>query len=150
MTREELYKLYLFELSLYSETVRSLSEDDILKQYAGVSSFNDLEWVDIYDGVERVGFILITTYEHCPAAYDYHIMETFILPKSRKKGLVKNTLLGFIKNHPGSYGLFILNRNVTAIGFWKRFLRNKEVEKIVPQSGLDIPSQCFELAFKTE
>ncbi len=150
MTRQDLYKLYLFELSLYSPSIREMSEVDIVNNYNNVCNFSDLEWIDIYNGFEKVGFILITTGSHCPAAYDYHIMETFILPKSRKKGLVKNTLLGFIKNHPGSYGLFILNRNVTAIGFWKRFLRNKEVEKIAPQSGLDIPSQCFELAFKTE
>ena len=147
MTRDKLYELYIRELSLYSEALRGYTNEDIARQYETVSHFDDLTWIDIYDGLEKVGFILITDFDHCPPNYGYYVMETYIHPKYRKKGLVTKTLLAFIENHPSSYGLHILKGNIDAISFWTKFFKHKEVKQIEARSGMDIPAQCIETGF---
>ena len=150
MTRERLYELYIAELATYSEGLKQLSRKDIRLQYETVSNLSDLDWVDIYDGVEVVGFVLITNGSHCPVNYDYHIMETYILPGKRKKGLVHRTILDYIGKHPGTYGLFILNLNIKAVAFWKRFLENKAIEKLDITKNPNVPQLCFEVGFSTK
>ena len=118
MTREKLYSSYINELKFFNPELQTQSDADVLKSYEEVSKFRDLTWIDIYSGPECVGFLLIASMEHCPPDADYLIMETYIHPNHRGKGLMYNSIhKQFLKN-PGNYGLFILNANIDAHKFW--------------------------------
>ena len=153
-SREQLYRDYISELKIYNPNLIFMDNDQIFKNYAEVSSFSDLEWIDIYHGVECVGFVLLTNGSHCPPGYDWFVMECFVEEKYRKQHLMTQALDKIIEAHHGSFGLFILSRNVVAASFWKNYLdreRTKENTKIeqIPVTENSIPSgiDCYELAF---
>jgi predicted acetyltransferase len=118
MTRERLYRSYIEELKFFNPMLQTKSVEDAIADYNAVSQFEDLTWIDLYDGIENVGFILVVTGEHCTADADYMIMETYVHPEHRGKGIAFAGVENLFKNNPGNCGLFILNTNIEAHKFW--------------------------------
>lgn len=71
--------------------------------------------VDINDK----GFFIIGKNDNCHPDFDYYIIDTYLDPKYRRQHIMQNAINNFIKNHKGSYMLFILNNNDPAHMFWK-------------------------------
>lgn len=129
MTREHLYKAYIEELKFFNPLLRNRTEASILADYDTVSKFKDVIWIDLFNGPETVGFILIATGEHCTIDADYLIMETYVHPKYRSKGVCYKMINRIFKKNPGKYGMFILNSNIEAHKFWNK-VRNGYPKKI--------------------
>ena len=73
------------------------------------------EWVD----VEGVGFIVISKGADRHPGCDYYIIDAYIEPESRRKGLMKKAILEYARTHKGKYCLEIINNNIAARKFWK-------------------------------
>ena len=123
MTRDRLWKSYIEELKFYNPTLLSQTAEDMLASYENVSHFSDLTWIDLYDGPEVVGFILIVSGSHCPEDADYFIMEAYIQGTHRGKGIVYKAIDSIFKENPGKVGLYILNSNLVAFKFWYKVLK---------------------------
>lgn len=157
-SRQELYHNYLNELKMFNPNLILLKAEDIFKNYKEVSQFRDLEWIDIYHGVEIVGFILLTNGPHCPVAYDWFVMECYVDPKYRRKHLMKNAMQKVIQSHPGTFGMFILSKNKVAADFWNNFIQRKEPKSVdsycyaqsleVARNSVPSGIDCFERAFQ--
>ena len=117
MTRERLYRSYIEELCFFNPQLR---DRDSLKDFLEVSNFSDLTWIDLYYGPEVVGFILVVNGEHCTPDADFMIMETYMHPDYREKGIVFRAIENLFANNPGRWGLFILNLNKGARKFWRQ------------------------------
>ena len=128
MTRERLYRAYIEELKFFNPILRTQTNKDILANYKEVSSFEDLFWFDIYDGPEVVGFLLVANGTHCTKDADYMIMELYVHPNHREKGLAKRAVLNLFHQNPGTCGLFVLNLNIDAQKFWNRLKGTKELD----------------------
>lgn len=153
-SREQLYRDYITELKLYNPNLIFLDNDQMFKNYREVSSFSDLEWIDIYDGIECVGFVLLTNGSHCPENYDWFVMECYIDPGHRRKHLMQQALDQIMQTHHGTFGLFNLCQNLVAGTFWTNYLskstKGKRFElKRIPIEKPSIPSSidCYEIAF---
>ena len=120
MTRERLYQAYINELKFYNPILKTQSKSDIIAGYKQVSAFSDLTWFDLYDGPEIVGFLLVVTGAHCTVDADYFIMELYVHPNHRGKGIATRAVSQLIKENPGNVGLYILNLNIDAHKFWNR------------------------------
>ncbi len=120
MTRERLYRAYIEELKFFNPELKNKSTKEILANYKEVSAFKDLFWFDLYDGPEVVGFILVVNGEHCTADADYLIMETYVHPNYRGRGICFKAVEQLFKDNLGNCGLFILNTNKDAHKFWKQ------------------------------
>ena len=152
-TREKLYKDYMNELKMFNPNLIFLDVNDIFKSYKEVSNFNDIEWIDIYDGIECVGFIILANGIHCPPAYDWFIMECYIDSDHRRKGIMTNAVENMIQKHHGLFGMFILSRNEVAARFWDKFVQNRTIGdvKIEPKQVVfnSVPCNvdCYEKLF---
>lgn len=136
MTRERLYCAYIEELKFFNPVLQNKTVENEIADYNTVSNFDDLTWIDIYDGPEKVGFVLVATGEHCPVDADYLIMETYVHPNHRSKGLCFKTIEKLFTDNPGNCGLFILNSNVEAHKFWNKiFESHKDSITKLPTSG---------------
>lgn len=72
------------------------------------------EWIDI----DNVGFVVIGKKEICPLEYDYYIIDTYIEPSSRRKGITSKIIRDYMCQHKGKYYLEVINDNKTALEFW--------------------------------
>lgn len=127
ITRERLYKAYIEELMFFNPMLRGKTESDVLADFNEVSQFSDLTWIDLYDGIEVVGFLLIATGKHCPKEADYLIMEAYTHPNHRGKGIMQKAVQTLFQNNPGKCGLFILQYNASALKFWDYIKKQNKV-----------------------
>lgn len=160
--REQLYHDYVNELKMFNPNLIFVDAASIFKQYKEVSQFPDLTWIDIYDGVENVGFILLTNGSHCPVTYDWFIMECYIDQAHRRKGLMTQAMKNVIRKYDGTFGMFILAANKQASEFWDHFMKSESKPKhtlypnqdmcyveAIPITENSVPTgtACYERAF---
>lgn len=154
-SREQLYCDYITELKMYNPNLMFMDNTRIFKNFKEVSAFSDLEWIDIYDGVECVGFILLTNGSHCPINYDWFVMECYIDAKHRRNHLMRHAMDQMVQTHQGKIGLFVLCQNLVAGSFWNNYTSRTtiwphlQLTKI-PVMKTSVPSSidCYELAFE--
>ncbi len=117
MQRQQLFIQYLHELEQYlPEQPHSLQEE--IDYFQTLRTHPNLIWVDITNETELIGFVVI---DSAPPHADWHIVETFIAPAYRRKQYMSSALQAFLAAHPGTYSLYILNRNEVAKQFWNSF-----------------------------
>lgn len=107
---------YIYELRrMRNESVTDKEIYNMFEELQWEISQGFCEWIDI-DGV---GFIVIGRGLKCPPDYDYYIIDTYIKPENRRKGLVSKTIKKYMNEHKGKYCLEIINANKAAKCFWK-------------------------------
>ena len=106
------------------------------------------DWIPIRDGKKEIGFIIIYSGHKLPMDLDYFIEQVYIQPKYRNGGIVKQTLSEIFKASPGKYGLFILDKNEPAKGFWHRMQFDFNLEPIEVANHPECEN-CHFYAFKT-
>ncbi len=79
---------------------------------------NETQWIDIKEGAELVGFLIVATQPNCHPDADFYIEEAYVKPAHRRKHIMFNMVKDFINHHHGTYCLFILNKNAIAKQFW--------------------------------
>lgn len=82
------------------------------------------DWIDIYDEGKVCGFLIVYQTREW-AEHDFFICQAYVAPKSRRKGLMSETVMQYTAEHPGIYGLIILERNTYAQKFWKGLFEEK-------------------------
>ena len=148
-SRKELYHNYIKELGKYNPDFLFKTSDEIADNFRKINDWYDLSWFDIYDGIECVGFIIVTNGDHCPVEYDYYISEVYIDPAHRGKGLMTRTLERLVKTNLGIWGLYIIANNEPAIKFWNDFYKIAKIKTIPPRVNKSWQYGCIEESFKT-
>ena len=77
-----------------------------------------------------VGFVLLESLKaDSTAPFDCFIMESYVAPKSRKQGLLKNEVEKYIAdNSIKSFGYVVLKHNHNADDYWKKFFSENGFE----------------------
>ena len=111
---------YLDELQRI-KGLEALSEGRKRKLYGDYQTDKNTQWVDIFLPESKeipVGFLILGYPPNCHPDADFYIEEAYIKPEYRRKGLMSGVVFNYIKTNPGTYCLFILNRNTVAYSFW--------------------------------
>ena len=127
-TRNYLFKNYINELytiegleQLSDEKINELIEDTVNNPY--------LKWIDIFPDINKenhseysvpIGFLIIGESPECHPDTDYYIMDTYIRPDYRRKHIMSEVVIDYIKTFGGRYSLFIASKNDTAKQFWQK------------------------------
>ena len=90
------------------------------------------KWIDIVDSDlnKPVGFLVIGTDPNCHPDADYYIQEAYISPEYRRKGLMSKAVSDFIKEHEGTYCLFIIDNNEIALKFWSAVFKKTKYKSV--------------------
>lgn len=83
------------------------------------TSDEDAEWIPVkYDGKE-VGFLIALSGKLVrDNTLDYYLWDTYVKPPYRRLGLMRQTVENYVRNHPGIYGLVMMDVNEVAYKFW--------------------------------
>ena len=114
--RENLYTEYRKEMDDMQQLSYNISE------YA-MDLWDFLEdnnkWIPIVHNGEEVGFICMCQHPCCHPDADWFLREAYVRPEYRRKGLMRQALLKFLKRNPGRYCLFVMENNITAQKCWQ-------------------------------
>ena len=100
-----------------------LSSEELNSVCSPYFDAKNTKWIDIYDGKhgkDIIGFLIIGFPPNCHPDTNFYIEEAYIKPQYRRQGYMSSVASKFIKDNPGSYCLFILNRNEAALQFWHK------------------------------
>ncbi|MFE8699962.1 GNAT family N-acetyltransferase [Cytobacillus sp. FJAT-54145] len=118
---ENLYSLYLHDLSLYSNSIEVSANGSFI--YDDMSMIWNEEGVVPYfiqSGEKLAGFLLLLERPFLKKTSDYSINDIFILNTYRGKGLGQEVLKTLFDQKKGKYFVVELERNKPAVIFWKK------------------------------
>ena len=124
-----LYEDYCNELNKYGADIEKQHIITAVMEYR-----RSAKWFPIKVSGKEVGFIIVAPGKFYTPELDYFIEQVYIAPEYRRSGIMKLNLDEMFKAMPGRYGLFILDKNYPAKGFWHKvqrycYLRSIELEK---------------------
>lgn len=92
-----------------------------LSDFEKFSSHKDAEWIPImYDGKE-VGFLIALSGELILGdPVDYYLWDAYVEPPYRRLGLMRQAVDNYVHNHPGVYGLVMMDVNDGSHKFWNK------------------------------
>ena len=105
-------------------------------------------WIPIKISGKEVGFIIIIPGRYYSTELDYFIEQVYIAPEYRRRGIMKLNLDEMFKAAPGRYGLFILDKNYMAKGFWHKVQENSYLRPIKISKDPEAEN-CSFYAFET-
>lgn len=107
---------------------------------ADVEFFKDnksFDWVRIADEkYNEIGFVIIQRERTGGAINDYEIIETYIVPEHRRKGVMTNYVRQYATMNPGIYKVNIMPENVVAQKFWLNVPDGKKICKMSEENHL--------------
>jgi predicted acetyltransferase len=135
---EGLLNDYLAELSQHREIcvgATSAAEYRYLKDYwSDNNRFPFILWANC----ELVGFAFVRRIEEEQAA-TFQVAEYFVKPKYRRCGIGRAAVVDIWQKFPGRWELQVMNRNDSAVNFWKQCISQQAkswtVEEIVAPDG---------------
>ena len=80
-------------------------------------------WIDIKKDSLWIGFLVIEKVQTEKEEHEMesrYIAEGYILPEFRRQHLMEKEVLHYLKLHPKTYKLYILNKNLVAQEFWMK------------------------------
>lgn len=118
-----LYTAYCHELNQYMQS-QPMTALEITKAANHYASTNDVYWIDIKDGDDIVGFLIIGKPDtpECHPDADYGIAQAYVMPEYRGRGYMSEAVQGFAAKHPGAYSLLIIKQNEPALKFWAKLI----------------------------
>ncbi len=143
-----LYSLYLHDLSEYTEDL-DISAD-------GSFEFDAFEMIWEREGLTPyfintdesiAGFLLLLERPFLKNDYDLCINDIFILKKFRRKGIALSLIKELFGQKKGRCFLVELVRNTPAVTFWRKTLRELEIEFEEDRKDID-GEECFFQAFQ--
>lgn len=115
--RISLFMDYVHELDEIAKQ-ETVDEEEIIRNCITCMTTDHFNWQDIQCEGEIVGFLITAVYPECHPDCDHFIVESYVQPQYRHKGLMSQTVRNFVKQNPGKYCMVILNLNEYAKGFW--------------------------------
>ena len=122
-TEQELY--WDYKNDLWKFTGEHYSDKEVRSWYLDIlrSQTIILRIIDTLKTPEQIGFVFIGVGDACPKDADYYIWDCYLEPDYRRQHIMEKTVQEFIKDHSGSYALYLINNNEPAVKFWeKQFL----------------------------
>ncbi len=143
-----LYSLYLHDLSAYTEGL-DISEDgsfefdafDMIWEREGLTPY----FIKNHEAI--AGFLLLLERPFLKNEYDLCINDIFILKKFRRKGIALSVLMELFTQKKGKYFLLELAENIPAVTFWRKSLKELEIEFKEESKDID-GDECFVQAFQ--
>jgi predicted acetyltransferase len=97
---------------------------------------DDCERLVIREGDSAVGFAIIASPpHHIDEPFDHEVVDFYVVPKARRRGLGERTARRILAERPGSWVLFTLAGNVSARAFWRRVLAEPPVVGMEERNG---------------
>lgn len=118
-----------FERELYWEYKNELwkiggehawSREAVDGWYSDIIQNEDLFVVRVLVDSIQAGFIFIAVNVDCHPDADYYVQDCYISPEFRRNHLMQTAFQMFVYAHHGTYCLYLIDSNQTAIGFWGR------------------------------
>lgn len=145
--RSEMYLEYKQELCAIDDIIPTEKDDrSYLANYYWMAEHPEvIEWLPIMNAGEEAGFIVISNYGNLDLLgdydyrFDYFILDCYIEPEYRRQGLMEKSLRNLLEQKPGTYGLYILDKNEPALNLWKKlwktYPQTEEIELLKDKSG---------------
>ena len=118
MEREKLYTEYVKELERISGVKIVEKVGDIRQWIKAYEDDISVNWFEIEEDGEVIGFAIIQKNAEWPVPTDYHIAQVYVLPEYRKMGRATRFMMDIVKKFPGKYSLITLRGNKFAESFW--------------------------------
>ena len=134
-TKQMMYNKYFRELEQYmddSAKIKGIPDEHIKLICDEYINSPNVSWKNIFnDKNEIVGFLLMgKDYEDDYIQSDYFILEAYVLPEWRRKGLMSERMKRYINNHPGKYAALIYTKNKNAATFWNHIFESNGFKAI--------------------
>ena len=131
---EDWFATYLLRFRLfrwYQDELRFINEgpfNDLTDMEAFCSAYSAdcTDWIDIVDGGETVGFLVMGYGANCHPEAKFYIEEAFVMPGYRHRCLMGNTLRKYMQTHEGTYCYYVLKKNKNALNFWKHLFEKED------------------------
>jgi predicted acetyltransferase len=92
---------------------------------------DECERLVIREGDSAVGFAIIASPpHHIDEPFDHEIVDFYVAPKARGRGLGERSARRILAERPGSWVLFTLAGNVGAQAFWRKVLAGPPVVEV--------------------
>ena len=117
---ENLYSLYLHDLSEFSESLEVSSNGSF--EFDSIDLIWEREGLSPYflkKDATIIGFLLLLERPFLKKNYDYSINDIFILKKYRRKGMTSSVLKTLFEQKKGNYYVMELVSNKPAVLFWE-------------------------------
>lgn len=105
---------YIKEMSRYNSELKLYSKKNINLAYTKYLMDKEQNVIHLYYEDEYAGFLIISTGTKCHPNADYHIMEAYVVPKYRNKGVMKQAITNRMVQYPGTYCMYMLKDNTKA------------------------------------
>lgn len=153
-SRFRMYRNYIKELSKYDRDLKYNTAFEInewARSYMEDEEIGYATWIDITCEDNLAGFLIISHWGgDCHPDCDHYISQAYVLPQYRHRGLMSTAVTSYVNDHPGTYGLDVLEKNMQADKFWKELLSRLEIEMITlsPARSKEIESKYKVYGFK--
>ena len=150
LTRFKLFANYINEL--YDiEGLPRLSKTEIQNLFNWIYNNPYFKWIDVRNlctssmsNDDVIGFLIIGEEKECHPQADYYIAETYIMPEYRRRHIMSEVIMDFIKTYGGKYCLFIASQNSIAKQFWQKiFQQTNYVQFNLPERTNIEPNPHF-------
>lgn len=135
---ENLITLYLHDLSEFADDLKINIDGKF--EYGGLELYfskEDLKPFFIIYKEEVVGFLLFNSGKYVPRNVDYSVHEVFILKGFRKKGICFAAIKEIFALYKGRYKIEQLEKNKTAIDFWRKLYKTEKLEYSETKEKID-------------
>ena len=123
--KHALFRDYLEELDTFRDKAVLWNKEENEAYCDECISSPKCSWNNIYDrDGEMAGFLIIGKegiMKHPDS--DYSILEAYIAPHRRGKGLMEEAVKTYVLTHPGIYSLLVIRGNKNALSFWQTLFK---------------------------
>lgn len=119
-----LFNMYHNDLAPYCDDLIEVDNEGYYDKQAIECYFNKDENIIPYvitKNDKAVGIIVLTKPPYAKSGCDYCIQEFFILNSLRGKNVAEEVCKQLTEKYTGKYCLLVLNKNIRAYKFWKKF-----------------------------
>lgn len=137
----ELYRRYYREIEGYIKPKEKESDEEITRMADDFINGEHIKWINIYEGTNLVGFLIIVKKPICHPDADYHVADSYVMPEYRHRGKMRTAFEDYMKRHPGIYCLDIVDNDEGGMAFWMKTMIEMKckpvvLRKIVSREGI--------------
>ena len=122
---KNIYNLYQNDLSAYTNDFKYLDANGLFdaRQYTQVLPFGDGVFTYIItENGKNVGLTMVTDRTYAPEGCDFCFQEMYIIRPARGRGIAQSAAALALEGRGGVWGLEVYNKNLPALGFWRKFV----------------------------
>lgn len=135
--RRQMYINYMRHIKSLLE--ESFDEDYYIQQFKDIDkNIYNAQWIPIVHETQEIGFLIICTHPNCHPDADWYIENAYIIPEYQNQGHMQRAVQNWLKEHPGRYCLFIIDKNYPARHMWETVFKKAgyipfKLKHVIPQ-----------------